>query len=491
MSKILYLAFFSLFSLICVILLFHNTQYSCKIVYLLPATIVSTIILVSIYRGLSHIEEFLQKYYYLLLTGFLMLLFSIQVFFAGKLRFGPSSDLAAIYEGAIEWVYTGTFGEQYIYMSYFPNNLGAMTFLYVFFRIATRLGITDYFLVATIVNCLMCAATIGCTSLVCKKLFSAKAGVFALVLFAVSLPFYFMGAVFYTDSLSIFFPVAAYLLYLYARDAEGKAQKAILILAMGLIATVGMMIKFTVIIMMIAIGIDWLLRNGWKQALVGMGAVTVIISIIIAGFNGYIYNGHIDPYMAWVYHTPYGHWIMMGLSGTNGGYNPQDYDFTRGIEPEQRDEAVTEEILRRVQQRGLSGMVGLWINKTNRDFGDGTYALSDFLDDNPEKETVLHEYLLYAGSHYGQYSTLTTAVLVAVYAFAAAGGILLFVSKEQNTSEFLTPFIAVFGCWLFLMLWESSGRYFTNYIPLIFICAVTGAERLAKVVKGKEHSIVV
>ena len=491
LSKTLYLTFSAIFSLACVILLFRNTQYSYKIEYLLPATAVMTTFLAVIYKGLSRIESFLQKYYYILLGAFLVFMFSVQLFFSWKLRFGPTFDLAAIYEGAIEWIQTGTFERQYEYMCYFPNNLGSMTALYLLFKAVSCLGISDYFRVASVVNSLLCVAAIGCTSLACKKLFSAKAGVFALVLFGVSLPFYFMGAVFYTDFLSIFFPVSIYLLYLYLRSTKVRAKKVGLTLAIGFLAAVGMLIKFTVVIMVIAIGIDWLLRKGWKQTLGYIGTTAIIIGALISGFNGYIYSEHLDRNMAWNYHTPYGHWIMMGLSGTNGGYNPQDYDFTRGTDPEQREEAVKEEILRRIQQRGISGIAELWVNKTNRDFGDGTYALSDFLDDNPEKETALHEYLLYAGSQYEQYSTLTAAVLIAVYIFAAAGGILLFASKEGDISECLTPFLAVFGCWLFLMLWESSGRYFINYIPIIFICAVAGAEQFVRVSKKKEHSTIV
>lgn len=486
LSKSLYLLFSVIFSFLCVILLLRNTQYSYKPVYLLPAVAVVTVVLAAIYKGLSKAEAFLEKYYPALLSGFLVLMFSVQLFFAHKLRFTPVFDLDAIYAGAIEWVDTGTFQNQYEYMSYFPNNLGSMTFLYVIFRIAAFLGMRDYFGAAAFANSLMCVATIGCTSLICKKLFTAKEGIFSLVLFAVSLPFYFMGAVFYTDFLSIFFPVAIYLLYLYARNTKRKAVKAALIFTTGILAAVGMLIKFTVIIMVIAIGIDWLVRNGWKQALGYIALAAVTIGVVIYGFNGYIYSNHIDRNMAWAYHTPYGHWIMMGLSGTNGGYNPQDYDFTRGVAPEQREKAVMKEILHRVRERGLAGMAELWANKTNRDFGDGTYALSDFLDDNPEKETPLHEYLLYAGSRYGQYSTFTTAVLISLYVFAAMGGIFLFISKEEIALKLLAPFTAVLGCWLFLMLWESSGRYFINYIPVIFVCSVAGTERLGKILKRKQ-----
>lgn len=44
-------------------------------------------------------------------------------------------------------------------------------------------------------------------------------------------------------------------------------------------------------------------------------------------------------------------------------------------------------------------------------FGDGTLGISDFLDDMPQNDTKLHEYILYDGSHYNVYSLLCNSFL--------------------------------------------------------------------------------
>ena len=43
--------------------------------------------------------------------------------------------------------------------------------------------------------------------------------------------------------------------------------------------------------------------------------------------------------------------------------------------------------MERIKELGVSGLFKLWTNKAVICFGDGTYALSDFLDDTPANET--------------------------------------------------------------------------------------------------------
>lgn len=42
--------------------------------------------------------------------------------------------------------------------------------------------------------------------------------------------------------------------------------------------------------------------------------------------------------------------------------------------------------------------------------------------------------------------------------------------------------LCVFGIMLFLMMWEVTGRYGTNYIPMIMISAVSGLDMVTEAV---------
>ena len=45
--------------------------------------------------------------------------------------------------------------------------------------------------------------------------------------------------------------------------------------------------------------------------------------------------------------------------------------------------------------------------------------------------------------------------------------------KGKNTSKdiVLAPVLAGLGILAFLLLWETRGRYFTNFVPVLLVCA--------------------
>ena len=53
------------------------------------------------------------------------------------------------------------------------------------------------------------------------------------ILVLLCFPFYFMGAAFYTDSLSLIFPVLFYYLYLCLKDENDKKKQIIYLVTMG------------------------------------------------------------------------------------------------------------------------------------------------------------------------------------------------------------------------------------------------------------------
>ena len=52
--------------------------------------------------------------------------------------------------------------------------------------------------------------------------------------------------------------------------------------------------------------------------------------------------------------------------------------------------------------------------------------------------------------------------------------------KEDIDTSFLVPGLSVLGILLFLLMWETSARYITNYIPMIYIGAVIGMKEIEK-----------
>lgn len=483
--KAFMLLFFCAYLLIFGKVLFADTIHQYNTTTLLQYIVLGFAIIALSFYLLTKYNSLIQKHYRIILIVFLVA-YGIAILVNGfRLRFTPTFDMDAIYGGAIQWLQEDTFTNYYEYFGYFPNNLGAMTVLHAVFGLASLFGISDFFAVGIVFNSLLLTATVLVVSLTCKKIRDEIAGVMALVFFLLCIPFLFMSAAFYTDSLSLLFPCLFYYLYLHYKEQETLKKQLIFAALMGVTLSIGMLIKFTVLIILVAVVIDALLCMNWKKVCLFTGCSLFFAYAVFGIMNTYMYHTHLDKEECEQLNTPYLHWVMMGMQN-NGWYNPEDYEFTRSLSPEQRNSAILSRIKERVKNMGFSGTVELFMNKAVVCFGDGTYALSDFLDDTPDEEQEIHKYILYDGEKYSKYQHLTTGMLLTVYLFMLIGALQALREKELKRSIYLAPRLASLGILAFLILWETSGRYFTNFIPLMLICAVLSLERNEKKVAPKK-----
>lgn len=474
-KKILFHIFLGIFSLAYLIVffqvLFGDRIHDNDSVVLLVCMLLGIEAVIFFYMMTDRHVDAMEKYYCVMLAVFLIVYGMIVIANGFRLRFTPAFDMDAIYGGAIQWLREGSFTNYYEYFSYFPNNIGAMTILHFVFSVAAVFGVSDFFAVGIIFNSVIIISTALVVSLSCKKMRSAAAGVTALFFFVLCVPFLFMSAAFYTDSLSVLFPALFYYLYLHfkeQKDVKGQVRVSIL---MAITLSFGMMVKFTVLIILVAVMIDALIclkmRDVCLFAAISILAVWATFGIM----NAYMYSAHLDKDTSTRLNTPYLHWVMMGMQG-DGRYNPGDYEFTRSFEPEERNEALLGRIKERVDEMSISEMWEHLVNKAAVCFGDGTYALSDFLDDTPDRETGVHEYLLYDGKKYVSYRHFTTGLLLVLYVFMVFGALKRMFGIGAEKGYILAPRLAALGILSFLLMWETSGRYFTNFVPIMIICAV-------------------
>ncbi len=476
----LYCVFIFAFALVLGKVLFGDVVHGHNTITLLFYMALGVGAMLLAYRLLGKYHDFIERYDKIILIAFLLIYGIILLVNGFALRFTPTFDMDAVYGGAVQWVKEGSFSNYYEYYGYFPNNLGAMTVLHAVFSLASLFGISDFFAVGIVFNSLLITFTVLVVFLVCKKLRGSVGGVLALVFFLLCVPFSFMGAAFYTDSLSLLFPVLFYYLYLHYKEQETWKMRLVFAIAMAAALTLGMMIKFTVLIMLVAVLIDGLLCLHWKKVCL-MAGCSIFLAVAVFGIrDAVLYHGHLDREQSRELKTPYLHWVMMGMQNS-GYYNPEDYEYTRSYSSEERSGACLSKIKERVHDMGISGMTGLFMNKILVCFGDGTFALSDFLDDSPKKESWLHKYILYDGKKYSSYLHFSTGMLLMVYFFMLTGAVgCLRGSMDGGGWEILAPRLACLGILSFLMLWETSGRYFTNFVPLMLVCGVLTFGRESK-----------
>ena len=217
-----------------------------------------------------------------------------------------------------------------------------------------------------------------------------------------------------------------------------------------------------------------------KNTLKALACVAAVTAAVMLSFNAYIYSVHLDSDIAKEKNTPLLHWVMMGVKD-RGYYNPGDYEFTRSLDAEERNGAILDEIGKRVKNKGFGGMFKLFSDKSAIDFGDGTYAISDMTHFTPARETALREWVVDDGENYDKYSLLATAVHMSIMLFMLFAACMFAASDKykKERAALFAPYLALFGVWLFLMFWETNGRYFSNFAPIMFIGASAGAKALS------------
>ena len=457
-------------------------------IWILPAAVLIMGVLTLFNRLSRKWEE--PRRYYLVLAVFCVVLAAVQITLSVSLRYTPMYDIEAIYQNARLWAETGTFGQYSSetsaagYLYYYPNNLGGTALLMVVFQACRLLGIEDTFMAASVVNSLLIVGAVCVTSLCAKRLWGVKQALTVLLVYALSLPFYFAAPVFYTDFLSILFPVLAF--YLFVRQQQDKTIPPVLYwAAVGLAAAVGMLVKFTVVIILLACLIWLLCSKQWKQA----GLFTVVtgltVIVVLYFFHSYIYANHLDRERANQQNMPYSHWIMMGLSET-GTYNEPDLKFARFIaDPAERVKAINGAIKKRAEQLGGEGIMALYWEKGARVFGDGTFELDHFLQYDPAEKNTLHTFLLQGDQNYPAYQFLCGSVFLAVlllcliYAWYA---FLTILRGRKRIKGCMVPQMCMFGLLLFLMMWEANSRYIINFLPMVYLSAIPGIQVLSELI---------
>lgn len=380
----------------------------------------------------------------------------------------PIFDFGALHYGAVAWAQTGSLGGYEAYFCKFPNNIGGVLFLKNLYAAAAAAGCRDYYLIGTLANILLIVGSAALTIAIARRLAGDQGALTVLLIWAGMLPLYFYAPIFYSDTLSMLFPLLAYLFYLRAAEAASLPGRLAWMAGAGAACAVGMTIKFTVLIALIAIALEILFNGPVKRMLPPLLCASAVCALAVASIHAYVYATVLDQEKVVRKSTPYAHWVMMGLKGV-GAYNPEDYAFTDAIEdPDERRKADEQMIMKRLRAYGPAGLMAHLGRKSAYLVSSGTYGAEDFLDDNPVYHTVLHEFGLQSGAGFPALSHAAQGLHALLLLLAALSA----VRARRGTP--LAPRMAFFGLFLFLLMWEADPRYLLHFWPFLVLSGVMG-----------------
>ncbi len=474
--RVFFVVFAAVFGVLFLEVVFFNMHFSYSPLWVLLCALCFGGLFYGLYRLCCRAAGFLQKRQLWCLGGFFVLLAATQVLFYWQVAAYPTRDFERIFTGAVNYTVNGFIQDPYLdYFYKYPNNMPLTILLQFVFRVFHRVGFDNFYLVGALL-------TAGCTMLTylfvylcCKRLFGVKWGFFALGLLYLCLPLQSYISIFYTDMLTMLF--APFGVYCYLRLRDAQTWKGRLTAAAVLCAGLGFgtKIKYSVVITLVAILVDFLLRGDWKKLLVTAGLFLAFFAAFSALFNSYMYAHFLEEDIAKDAATPFTAWIMMALV-RDGTHDPDDNYLIWQWPTQEEKQAQAMATLKERLGAYTPGKFLVFLNqKSVRSFGSGNLDYTHAVADSPMRQTFLVEGVSENGRHFAWFDTLNQGYYVALFALIIAGAVLA--ARRRDYTAFV-PYLAIFGLFLFLLLWEAGQRYLINYYAMFILAGTFGMQQL-------------
>lgn len=403
--------------------------------------------------------------------------FAVQMIMAHLLRFIPKTDAEQCFTAAQLLVDTGTFGNNersFIYFTRYPHNLGFVYALAAIFRFFGMLGWTDRFMQAVLVSSILftCGMLAGARAV--RSMGGIKAQMRMLILFASCLPFLYCTTELYTDAFSMSFPLMTVYAFCRLKNSSTGKKRMLWALLFALITFIGAQIRFTAVVAAIACIIALIFEKRGKLSLLALAATLIVFVIGGQAVDQYTYR-HLSKEDITRNELPKLHYIAMGLPvQIDEGYGQYGTGgwliFSTSFEdPQARKAALLEEVIDRIYYlRYPNRLLHMMSRKNISTFGNGTFLLNEIIEadapqpDNPVKQTIFE-----TGAAYPAYYHLTTALFVSQMLLSCLACVQALRRRDTCASAL---FITLTGIFILLSCWETRGRYFFQYVPVL-LCA--------------------
>ncbi len=483
-----------LFSMIMISTIFDNRSVVTKLPFwaILLGTIGVSGILVGVWYLLHKKLKDMTKKQEIWIVSILFLIILLIQGFAGYYLFEkPGWDWQIIFENAMEFARGNSDKVNWVYMQQFPNNVALFMLQAVCFKLLYMTHVIPQTYLATlgasvVINIIVIDIAMILTWLTVRNLFGKKAGIFSIVIMILCNSFFTFVPILYTDTLALFIPIGILYVYsCYLKKKELSWRQGIwYYILFGVLLFLGAKIKFTCVIMLIAIFMDMIFRRiSWKQ--IGQMAVSIVLTFLVCTllFTGFqkIFFEELDGVSNTPNKVPYTHWIMMGLKerksmipGINfvGAYDVDDYSLTFETEPDKRVEKNIDEIVKRLNKHGILGYPKFLYDKLQFTWNDGNYYGSALIGAAPVRKDNIFRDIYNSG---GKYNDILMAIQDGMSIYLYAMFIIMaiyFIKHKKNGCHVVL--LAIFGLLLFLLLWEASSKYLLHYVPIFIVASVYG-----------------
>lgn len=485
LSRIFQGLFFASFVWIYFSVMFTNSGDKPWLSILLGAVMLATGIGIA-YFCKKIVSKWKPKVIHGIFAGISVIILALLLYCSFSLRAMYTWDANSVYKAAIAPI----IGEQLPdnYFATYPNNIFLFLIFKVFYKVIFAItGSTDIIYIV-LLNAVVTFIAIIFIYLTAVKLWGPHMGLFTGIVCLFFAPFYVHVAYYYTDTFSLPFIIIPIYLYLCALNSKKAVSKYILFISAGIILTLGFKLKATIAIVLVAMFIHLFLSQKILTALKYTGVMAASCIIIFFSYNAVVNQLNIvSEEEAYAQQMPYTHWLMMGLKGEGawledyGGFNAQDVEYTLSFPNiDEKTDATIREIKKRVSEYGLTGLLQHWTNKAvHNTWGDGTYFIFREGRTQPETDSKLWDFVLTTGKYYDIFYYYCQGFHLAVLTLLMIS--LLIGIKKGIVNGTLLFKLAIYGLFLFLLIWETRSRYVYGFTSLLLLIAVDTYKELVDI----------
>ena len=423
---------------------------------MLPVIVAGTLFLLLLFHKLSAVSCSWQKH--TLLTGtavvFLMILI-LQFLYLYYVRYWVGYDNLLVLDEAWHMQKTGHISPDF-YDSYFqryPHNHPIVIVLYWVLWAAGKLGIADLYWTPHLLG-LVCmdTALVFMWKLTCETADVHRGFLLAVLSLLNPVIYIWMPWHYTTVSLLPFLSAGIYFGW-KAWKAEKLSCKTEYAAVTGVLTVLGMRIRVTEAILLIAFLIMAVCKGGWKKQLLFCVLPFLLMCGMTWTLTGVVRNHYAD-FDSSDKEFPPAHFVMMGVGG-DGTYKKQDVEFTGAISGEkEKTRADIQETEKRIRDLGGAGLLSLAGRKMRITWQDGSCGFqSEWL--YPLKDSRIFQYI--CGERNDPFLCWAQIFYVLVLFLTIWGTI----SDMRNgrTGVGLLMRLLLLGNILFYLGWEAQNRY--------------------------------
>lgn len=430
----------------------------------------------------------LQKYHVGKKFFFVMLIIIVllQISCAYYLEFdisepGKFTDLGVIIDAAQSIIAGEVYFNDYFYNT--PYQAGIVSELVLWYQFVNLFGVKSFNISCILLNILSIDTAIIGIYFLAKEVLGCAAANISLVLSVLFTPYFSYTTYYYTDTLSMPYPVLALLLYILLEKYGKKENRNLWVLRsgyllLGFVLALGIYIKASVAVVLIAILIHLFFSNLDFHTIIKMELMIVVVLLFQLVSFSIIDSADWFPYnLTEAKGYPKTMWFLMGTNEQRyGAYAPEDVALMLEERTyERRSKKCVQALKERLETNGLEWYIKFLTKKNVWMWGDGKYFASEVLAWFPhERESKILEYFSQEADGKKGFCYWSQSVQIFLLIFM----LLSFRKGKQNLSvnPMFLVHLCIFGIFLFMSLWEARPRYLLNMAPLFILSATDGID---------------